>query len=269
MRSVDISSRNLPALVQLGTELDRLRARLECTGLIAPQTLLAMGQQVGSLLQRTQARRLSSAPGLPSIGGYVPEYVMPVMIIPSPPLPDLSGSKQRKKIRRISLWVSAVATTLILVGGLWWQGWVTISSTEGRARHLAFIQHKQDIGEPVHLRSLSLFEAGSATLKPGSTKVLINALVDIKAQPDLLIVITGHSDATGNPEENIRLSQARAASVHDWMQRMGDIPASCFAVRGAAASQPIASNDTEAGREANRRVDIRLVPEKGACQSST
>ena len=47
------------------------------------------------------------------------------------------------------------------------------------------------------------------------------------------------------------------------------IPASCFAVRGAAASQPIASNDTEAGREANRRVDIRLVPEKGACQSST
>lgn len=119
------------------------------------------------------------------------------------------------------------------------------------------------------VQGVSLFEAGSATLKPGSTKVLINALVDIKAQPDLLIVITGHSDATGNPEENIRLSQARAASVHDWMQRMGDIPASCFAVRGAAASQPIASNDTEAGREANRRVDIRLVPEKGACQSST
>ncbi len=236
MRSVDISSRNLPALVQLGTELDRLRARLECTGLIAPQTLLAMGQQVGSLLQRTQARRLSSAPGLPSIGGYVPEYVMPVMIIPSPPLPDLSGSKQRKKYGESVCGCSAVATTLILVGGLWWQGWVTISSTEGRARHLAFIQHKQDIGEPVHLRSLSLFEAGSATLKPGSTKVLINALVDIKAQPDLLIVITGHSDATGNPEENIRLSQARAASVHDWMQRMGDIPASCFAVRGCRQS---------------------------------
>jgi outer membrane protein OmpA-like peptidoglycan-associated protein len=46
---------------------------------------------------------------------------------------------------------------------------------------------------------------------------------------------------------------------------MGGIPASCFAVQGFGASQPIASNDTDAGRSANRRVDIRLVPESGAC----
>ncbi|MCY1458136.1 hypothetical protein D9M71_754930 [compost metagenome] len=48
---------------------------------------------------------------------------------------------------------------------------------------------------------------------------------------------------------------------------MGDIPDSCFAVQGFADSQPIASNDSEAGRAANRRVDIRLVPEVGACMS--
>ena len=123
--------------------------------------------------------------------------------------------------------------------------------------------------KPVRLDSLSLFATGSAQLKPGSTKILINALVDIKAQPGWLIVIAGHTDATGDPQNNLRLSRARAAAVHAWMQQMGGIPDSCFAVQGFGASQPITTNDTEAGRAANRRVDIRLVPEAGACALST
>ncbi|WP_226503039.1 OmpA family protein [Pseudomonas sp. MWU16-30317] len=121
------------------------------------------------------------------------------------------------------------------------------------------------IPQAVRLDSLSLFAPGSAELKPGSTKVLISALVNIKAQPGWLIVIAGHTDITGNPEKNLELSRTRAASVRDWMQRMGDIPDSCFAVQGFGASQPVASNDTDGGRAANRRVDIRLVPEAGAC----
>lgn len=121
------------------------------------------------------------------------------------------------------------------------------------------------VAHSVRLDSLSLFATGSAQLKPGSTKVLINALVDIRAQPSWLIVIEGHTDATGNAQHNLRLSHARAAAVHAWMQQMGGIPDRCFAVQGFGASQPIASNDTEAGRAANRRVDIRLVPEAGAC----
>ena len=125
------------------------------------------------------------------------------------------------------------------------------------------------IAKPVRLDSLSLFATGSAQLKPGSTKILINALVDIKAQPGWLIVIAGHTDATGDPQNNLRLSHARAAAVHAWMQQMGGIPDSCFAVQGFGASQPITTNDTEAGRAANRRVDIRLVPETGACALST
>lgn len=120
---------------------------------------------------------------------------------------------------------------------------------------------------PVRLDTLSLFNIGSAELKADSTQVLINALVGIKARPGWLIVVTGHTDATGSAEQNLRLSRDRAASVRDWMQRMGGIPGSCFAVQGFGASQPIASNDNEHGRRANRRVDIRLVPEEGACGS--
>lgn len=120
----------------------------------------------------------------------------------------------------------------------------------------------------VRLDSLSLFNSGSAQLKPESTKFLVNAFAGIKAKPGWLIVITGHTDATGSDEQNLRLSRARAAAVHDWIQHMGDIPGNCFAVQGLGSTEPIASNDTERGRSANRRVEIRLVPEVGACQPS-
>ena len=123
----------------------------------------------------------------------------------------------------------------------------------------------QTNADPVRLDSLSLFAIGSAQLKPESTQVLINALVGIKAQPGWLIVIAGHTDATGNADQNLQLSRARAAAVHEWFKRMGEIPDSCFAVQGFGASQPIASNDTEAGRAANRRVEIRLVPDADSC----
>lgn len=121
------------------------------------------------------------------------------------------------------------------------------------------------VPQVVRLNSLSLFDSGSARLKTGSTRVLVTALVDIKAQPGWLIVIAGHTDATGNPDHNLRLSRARAAAVRDWMQHMGDIPDSCFAVQGFGAEHPVASNDTQDGRTSNRRVDIRLLPAEGAC----
>lgn len=95
-----------------------------------------------------------------------------------------------------------------------------------------------------------------------------SALVDIKAQSGWLIVIVGHTDTTGAVEQNLQLPRARASAVRDWMQSMGDIAYSCFAVQGFAASQPVASNDTEVGRAANRRVDIRLMPQTGACAQS-
>lgn len=118
---------------------------------------------------------------------------------------------------------------------------------------------------PLRLDSLSLFSTGSAQLKPESSQVLVHALMGIKARPGGLIVIAGHTDASGSAEHNLQLSRARAAAVRDWLKHMSGLPDSCFAVQGFGASQPIASNDTETGRTANRRVDIRLVPEAEAC----
>ncbi|BEM14010.1 membrane protein [Serratia marcescens] len=118
----------------------------------------------------------------------------------------------------------------------------------------------------VRLDSLSLFDSGQSVLKTGSTKVLINALVDIKAKPGGLIVVSGHTDNTGNPQQNQTLSQRRAEAVRDWMRDTGDVSESCFAVQGYGASRPIATNETSEGRALNRRVEISLVPQADACR---
>lgn len=118
----------------------------------------------------------------------------------------------------------------------------------------------------VRLDSISLFDSGKATLKDGSTKVLVNALVGIKAKPGWLIVVSGHTDDTGSVSLNQTLSLQRAEAVRHWMRDTGDVPESCFAVQGYGDSRPIASNDTPDGRAQNRRVEISLVPQADACR---
>ncbi|MDN8559102.1 OmpA family protein [Citrobacter werkmanii] len=120
--------------------------------------------------------------------------------------------------------------------------------------------------QTVRLDSMSLFDSGKWQLKPGSAKVLINALVGIKAKPGWLIVVTGHTDNTGDDSANQALSLKRAASVRDWMRDTGDLPESCFAVQGDGESRPVATNDTPEGRAQNRRVEISLVPQADACR---
>ncbi|MFP1764335.1 OmpA family protein [Lonsdalea quercina] len=118
----------------------------------------------------------------------------------------------------------------------------------------------------VRLDSMSLFDSGKSVLKAGSTKMLVNSLVGIKAKPGWLIVVSGHTDNTGIPKLNQTLSLRRAEAVRDWMRDTGDVPESCFAVQGYGESRPIATNDTPDGRALNRRVEISLVPQASACQ---
>jgi len=120
--------------------------------------------------------------------------------------------------------------------------------------------------QTVRLDSLSLFAPGKSTLRHDSTKVLVNALVGIKARPGWLIVVSGHTDNTGSSGLNQTLSLKRAEAVRDWMRDTGGVPESCFAVQGYGATRPLQSNDTTAGRAANRRVEIRLVPQADACR---
>jgi outer membrane protein OmpA-like peptidoglycan-associated protein len=118
----------------------------------------------------------------------------------------------------------------------------------------------------IRLDSMSLFDSGKSALKAGSTKMLVHSLVGVKAKPGWLIVVSGHTDNTGNPQLNQTLSLKRAEAVRNWMRDTGDVPESCFAVQGYGESRPVATNDTVEGRALNRRVEISLVPQANACQ---
>ena len=128
------------------------------------------------------------------------------------------------------------------------------------------IQQVVEGPQTVRLDSLSLFESGKAALRAGSDKVLINALVGIKARPGWLIVVAGHTDSTGNQQNNQLLSLKRAGAVRDWMRDTGDVPESCFAVQGYGQDRPVATNESAEGRALNRRVEISLVPQADACR---
>ncbi len=113
----------------------------------------------------------------------------------------------------------------------------------------------------IELSSLSLFKSGSAVLNPGSNRVLVGALDLIKANPSKRVLIAGHTDSVGDSRSNLALSEARAASVRDWLADASGISTTRFAIQGYGDTRPKASNETEAGRAANRRVEITLVPE--------
>lgn len=71
--------------------------------------------------------------------------------------------------------------------------------------------------------------------------------------------IVGHTDSTGSMDLNMRLSQQRATSVASYLTGQG-VPGPRISSRGVGPSQPIATNDTQAGRAQNRRVEINLRP---------
>ena len=73
------------------------------------------------------------------------------------------------------------------------------------------------------------------------------------------IDVLGHTDSTGSDAYNQALSQRRAQSVSDYLNSHG-VALARIGIRGYGETQPIASNDTEAGRAENRRVEIKVVP---------
>jgi len=103
-----------------------------------------------------------------------------------------------------------------------------------------------------------LFETGSATLLPVSGQEL-DRLVDVLAQAkDLRVEIAGHTDNVGTETDNLRLSEARAVSVRQYLIDVG-VTAERISTKGYGESRPVAANDTEEGRAKNRRTTFRLL----------
>jgi OOP family OmpA-OmpF porin len=106
------------------------------------------------------------------------------------------------------------------------------------------------------------FVVGSAELTAESVvalDVLAVAFLDALAvEPSLRLAIAAHTDSEGADAYNQSLSEARAAAVADYLVGIG-VPSGSLVSSGYGESRPVAPNDTEAGRAANRRVEITIL----------
>lgn len=102
------------------------------------------------------------------------------------------------------------------------------------------------------------FEFNKARLMLDSKTVLNNVAKALTNEPDVSIIIAGHTDSVGSDAYNKRLSQQRAQSVVDYLISKG-IDSSRLRAVGYGESKPIADNSTDEGRERNRRVELQVI----------
>ena len=103
-----------------------------------------------------------------------------------------------------------------------------------------------------------LFDVGKSDLRSASRTNLTNLAAILNKYPDTEILIEGHTDATGSDESNLTLSRNRAQSVANFLDSQ-QVMATRFTIMGYGESQPIADNETDSGRQANRRVELAIM----------
>jgi outer membrane protein OmpA-like peptidoglycan-associated protein len=108
-----------------------------------------------------------------------------------------------------------------------------------------------------------LFDVGGATLKGGGHRAIDQLANFLREYPERRVLIEGHTDNTGSQQLNLDLSRRRAEAVRNALTGMG-ISGGRIQTEGYGPSYPAASNDTAAGRQQNRRVEIIISDQEGA-----
>lgn len=102
------------------------------------------------------------------------------------------------------------------------------------------------------------FETGKAVLYPESFAALDDLVKDLQLKKKMVIEIAGHTDNVGDDAANLKLSQARAETVRNYLIGKG-ISKDRITAKGYGETQPLASNETEEGRQKNRRTEVRII----------
>lgn len=103
------------------------------------------------------------------------------------------------------------------------------------------------------------FDEGAADLSDVATKLLSEAAIKIKARPYVKVMIEGYTDGGGEETSAFLLSQRRAESVSRYLTATFKIPLKDLSVHARGSKNPAASNQTELGRQQNRRVEITII----------
>ncbi len=115
----------------------------------------------------------------------------------------------------------------------------------------------------VTFKSDVLFDVGSSAIKPGGLDEINRVAQVLNQYPQTTILIAGHTDSAGAEDMNQRLSEQRAQSVKNSLVGQGVAPTRMNTI-GFGETKPVADNNTEAGRQLNRRVEITITPTQGA-----
>lgn len=114
-----------------------------------------------------------------------------------------------------------------------------------------------EIGESIQLKNV-FFEQSKATLLPESYPELDRLVRIMVSNKTLEIQLEGHTDGRGDPEANLRLSEARVNAVKDYLVSKG-ISEKRILGKGFGGARPMVSNDTETNRQMNRRVEFKII----------
>jgi outer membrane protein OmpA-like peptidoglycan-associated protein len=136
------------------------------------------------------------------------------------------------------------------------------AESEDMQRQLAELQAKQTERGMVLTLGDVLFDTAKATLKPGASTVMERVAVFMQKNPDTKVMIEGHTDSRGSDEYNQELSKQRALAVQDALASRG-IDRNRVEAVGKGEGFPVASNDDNAGRQQNRRVEIVFSDQEG------
>ncbi len=100
------------------------------------------------------------------------------------------------------------------------------------------------------------FDTGKSVIKPESDETIKEIATLLKANPSMQVYIVGHTDNVGKLKDNMELSQKRAEAVVNELITKHKIPSTNLEAGGVGPLAPVATNDTEEGKEMNRRVEI-------------
>ncbi len=110
-----------------------------------------------------------------------------------------------------------------------------------------------------------LYDFDSDRILPAAASNLRNLASSLGKYPDTDILIVGHTDATGSDDYNLRLSQQRAESASRFLATEG-VRTNRLRTSGRGELEPIATNETAAGQQANRRIEIAIIASASARQ---
>ena len=119
------------------------------------------------------------------------------------------------------------------------------------------LDSENDADKIIRLDNIT-FNTGSAVLTDLSKYELENLYNALSKNPALQIEISGHTDNTGDPASNLELSRDRATAVADYLRDKG-VDSSRFQSIGYGETRPVSDNDTEAGRQLNRRTEFKIL----------